>query len=83
MGFFRGTDIDRSNLSRKLGYVDNTSGSSNKYSVVVNPNLWNDDGWADGVFMMTMTFTVDGNINNVNGGTEIRPIAIWLDKSLN
>lgn len=83
MGFFRGTDIDRSNLSRKLGYVDNTSGSSNKYSVVVNPNLWNDDGWADGVFMMTMTFTVDGNINNVNGGTEIRPIAIWFDKSLN
>lgn len=83
MGFFRGTDIDHSNLSRKLGYVDNTSGSSNKYSVVVNPNLWNDDGWADGVFMMTMTFTVDGNINNVNGGTEIRPIAIWLDKSLN
>ena len=83
MGFFRGPDIDRSNLSRKLGYVDNTSGSSNKYSVVVNPNLWNDDGWADGVFMMTMTFTVDGNINNVNGGTEIRPIAIWLDKSLN
>lgn len=83
MGFFRGTDIDRSNLSRKLGYVDNTSGSSNKYSVVVNPNLWNDDGWADGVFMMTMTFTVDGSINNVNGGTEIRPIAIWLDKSLN
>ena len=67
-----------------LAYVDNTSGSPYKYSVVVNPQMWNDDGWADGVFTGQMTFTTDGTSGNTLSGSlnQIFPIAIWFDKTL-
>ncbi len=65
---------------KTLAYVDNANGE-NQYSVVVNPN-WYDDGWADGVFTAQMTFVTDGNPANLgNSNNQIFPIAIWFDKT--
>ncbi|MDM8207435.1 DUF4958 family protein [Bacteroides gallinaceum] len=71
--------------SNTLLYVDNTAGSSNKYSVVVNPNMWYDDGWADGVFHGQITITNIGlnAASDLNNAVQTFPIAIWFDKSLN
>lgn len=63
-----------------LAYVDN-SATQNRYSVYVNPLLWNDDGWADGVFVGQMTFTIDGTPASLGySNFRIFPFAIWFDK---
>lgn len=68
---------NQSNLSNALLYMDNDDGE-NRFSVVVNPGKWNDDGWADGVFTGQVTVsTATGTINN---GTQIFPVAVWFDK---
>ena len=66
-------------LSKSPCYVDNTAGA-NHLSVVVTPGTWRDNGWADGTFFGQMTFTTDGSVTNVSGGTQIFPFAIWIDK---
>lgn len=63
-----------------LCYVDGSEGSQ-KFSVVVNPGVWYDNGWADGVFVGQMTFSTD--LSNLNNGSKIFPFAIWLDKDFN
>lgn len=73
-------------LTNTLLYVDNTAGSSNRYSIVVNPNMWQlNGGWADGVFHGQITITNIGisEAGNLNNAVQTFPIAIWFDKSLN
>lgn len=65
---------NKSDLSKALLYVDNANG----YSVVVNPNKWYNDGWADGVFSGQMTFSMDES--TINNGTQIFPMVVWFDK---
>lgn len=65
---------NKSDLSKALLYVDNANG----YSIVVNPNKWYNDGWADGVFFGQMTFSMDES--SINDGTQIFPMVIWFDK---
>lgn len=60
-------------------YVDNSEGE-NRFTVMVNPGLWYDDGWADGVFLAQMTYVTDGNLANLNSGSQRFPLALWLDK---
>lgn len=60
-------------------YVDNAAGS-NQFTLYVNPGVWYDDGWADGVFMAQMTYVTDGAIGGINNGSQRFPVAIWLDK---
>lgn len=67
---------NKTNLSKALAYVDNSS----DFAVVVPPNRWYNDGWADGVFFGQMTFSTTED--QVSYGTQIFPIAIWLDKDL-
>ncbi|MGN1045810.1 MAG: surface glycan-binding family protein, partial [Candidatus Cryptobacteroides sp.] len=60
-------------------YVDGSEGTA-QFSVVVNPGLWqHNGGWADGVFTGQMTYVNTGNVSGVNNGTQIFPLAIWLD----
>ena len=66
-------------LSKSPCYVDNATGA-NHLSVVITPGTWRDNGWADGTFFGQMTFTTDGSVTNVSGGTQIFPFAIWIDK---
>lgn len=66
-------------LAASPAYVDNSVGE-NFGSLVVNPGLWKDGGYADGVFHGQITFCTDGNIGSINNGGKIFPIAIWLDK---
>lgn len=68
---------NQSNLSSALLYVDNSDGAD-RFSVVVNPGKWNDDGWADGVF--TGQVTVSTATSAINNGTQIFPVAVWFDK---
>lgn len=65
---------NKNDLTQALLYVDN----NNSYSVVVNPNKWYNDGWADGVLFGQMTFSMDES--SINNGTQIFPMAIWFDK---
>lgn len=62
-----------------LAYVDNTDNSSNRLSVVVNANQWEQDGWANGCFIGQMTFVTTGNAASVNSGSQIFPLIIWFD----
>lgn len=63
-----------------LCYVDN---SSSDFSVVVNPNKWNSEGWADGLFHAQMTCITNGEARtDLNNGAKIFPLIIWLDKSM-
>ncbi len=89
MSFYDSKSVEKANLSDKtLGYVDNGANSTNKFSVVINANQWCEkvtDGqdilaWADGIFMMYMTYTTDGKPASVNSGTEIGPIAFWISQ---
>lgn len=70
---------NQSNLSYALLYVDNGASTANRFSIAVNPGKWNDDGWADGVFIGQITVSYDRA--NVNGGTQIFPVAVWFDKN--
>ena len=86
MSFFGSNDKQKADLTKNtLAYVDNTDGSPYKGSVVVNPQVWYDDGWADGVFTGQMTFDVNGDaayLSNSNNKNQVFPIAIWFDKTL-
>ncbi len=66
-------------LAASPAYIDNSAGA-NFGSLVVNPGLWMDGGYADGIFHGQVTFCTDGNIGSINDGSQIFPIAIWLDK---
>lgn len=84
MAYYNGTTAkSASDLAISPCYVDNAAGA-NQYSVYVNPRIWYDDGWADGVFTGQMTFCTDGS--NVSDGGETQrffPVAIWFDKDYN
>ena len=86
LSFFGSNDKQKADLTKNtLAYVDNTDGSPYKGSVVVNPQVWYDDGWADGVFTGQMTFDVNGDaayLSNSNNKNQVFPIAIWFDKTL-
>lgn len=86
LSFYDTNNKQKTDLAKNtLAYVDNTEGSPYKWSVVVNPQMWYDDGWADGVFIGQMTFDVNADaayLSNSNNKNQIFPIAIWLDKSL-
>lgn len=73
---------NQANLSAALLYVDNSE-NANKLSVVVNPNKWYSNGWADGVFIGQTTYVTNGDASGINKGTQIFPIAIWFDKEFN
>ena len=83
--FFGSDDKPKKDFAKTYAYVDNTEGSPYKYSVVISPNVWYDDGWADGVFIGQMTFSKKGDVKDCNNAPEFRRIfifAIWLDKTL-
>lgn len=86
LSFFGSNDKQKADLTKNtLAYVDNTDGSPYKGSVVVNPQMWYDDGWADGVFTGQMTFDVNGDaayLSDSNNKNQVFPIAIWFDKTL-
>lgn len=86
LSFFGSNDKQKADLTKNtLAYVDNTDGSPYKGSVVINPQMWYDDGWADGVFTGQMTFDVNGDaayLSNSNNKNQVFPIAIWFDKTL-
>lgn len=67
-------------LSQALLYVDNTEGE-NKLSIVVNPNKFYDDGWADGLFHGQITCSTKSS--NVGNGAQFFPVVIWFDKNYN
>lgn len=77
-------NIRENHTDKTLGYVDNADGDK-KFSVVINANQWcqraedSQDilAWANGVVIMSMTYS--DNVTNVNNGTEVGPIVIWLD----
>lgn len=87
VSFFQsnGTTPKSDPTSNTLCYVDNTSGSPYRYSVVVNPSMWYDNGWADGVFHAQITITNIGlsSAANLSSAVQTFPIAIWFDKTLN
>ncbi len=60
-------------------YVDNAAGS-NQFTLYVNPGIWYDEGWADGVFLAQMTYVTDGDITQLNSANQRFPMALWLDK---
>ncbi len=66
--------INKNDLGKALLYVDNATDNA----VVVNPNKWYNDGYADGVFSGAMTFSTTES--GVNSGTEIYPMVVWFDK---
>ena len=66
--------LNRNDLGKALLYVDNAT----DYAVVVNPNKWYNDGYADGIFSGAMTFSTTES--GVNTGTEIYPMVVWFDK---
>lgn len=66
--------LNRNDLGKALLYVDNAT----DYAVVVNPNKWYNDGYADGIFSGAMTFSTTES--GVNAGTEIYPMVVWFDK---
>lgn len=85
MAYFDGKgNIKENHTDKTLGYVDNADGDK-KFSVVINANQWcqraedSQDilAWASGVVIMSMTYS--DNVTNVNKGTEVGPIVIWLD----
>lgn len=84
MSYFNGNNPKTNLTDKTLGYVDNADGD-NKFSVVINANQLcqraenSQDvlAWANGIFMMNMTYS--DNVANVNKGTETGPIVIWLD----
>ena len=63
-----------------VSYVDNASGD-NQYSFVVNPEVWYDNGWGDGILTFQLTFVTDNTPKNLSGSSnQIFPLAVWLDK---
>lgn len=78
-------------LAASPAYIDNSAGA-NFGSLVVNPGLWMDGDYADGIFHGQITFAIHGTterpaeadaIKYLGDGTnpnKIFPIAIWLDK---
>ena len=68
-------------LSKTPAYVDNTTGT-NHLSLVVNPGLWRDNGWADGTFIAQMTFSEVSttDLSASSNPNKIVPLAIWIDK---
>ena len=84
MSFYDGTGKTRKTddelKNHTITYIDNDP-TQNQYSVVVNPNVWYDNGWADGIFVGQMTFVNTNNPGELAGSkNQIFPIAIWLDK---
>ncbi len=80
VSFFTSSNVAKTDFSTTLAYVDNTTGGSNKFSVVVSPNQWNDDGWANGCFIAQMTFINNGNTaKQLNDGAQVFPFIIWFD----
>lgn len=65
-----------------LAYVDNSTDLSKRHSVKVEPNQWNDDGWANGFMVGQMTFIqkVNPTNNELNGGNQIFPFILWFDE---
>ena len=66
-----------------LAYVDNGTDLSKRHSVKVEPNQWNDDGWANGFMVGQITFISKANPTNkeLNNGSQIFPIILWLDEN--
>lgn len=81
ISYYSNTSVAKtaSQLDATPAYVDLAPGE-NRLTVKVNPGLWYDDGWADGVFMAQMTYVVDGDDSKINNGNQRFPVAIWLDK---
>ena len=94
VSFYTGKSTNVKNSDQLLkspAYVDQTTGAYFG-SVVVNPGLWKDGGYADGIFHGQITFAIYGTterpaeadaIKYLGDGTnpnKIFPIAIWLDK---
>ena len=66
-----------------LAYVDNGTDLSKRHSVKVEPNQWNDDGWANGFMVGQITFISKANPTNkeLNNGSQIFPIILWFDEN--
>lgn len=65
-------------LDDKISYVDGETGE-----VVVNienEKVRERGYYGDGIILGTMTYSTEKNNKSISDGSEIRPIAIWLDK---
>lgn len=84
MSYYKNTG----DLTKPLGYV-----IPETFAVKINANKWYGDdklsnegeapasSYANGIMIGQMTFTKDGNVDNVNGGSKIFPILIWFDEN--
>lgn len=81
LSYYNGSNQPKTDWKSTLGYVDNGSDTSKRYSVNVIPNQWDDAGWANGFLVGAMTYTTDGIPANVNSGTEINAFIIWFDEN--
>ena len=78
--YFDGVKV-RPNLQEQLSYINNSQGN-NKLSLVVNPNKWYDDGWADGVFICKFRFTTNATLPiPQNSNSSNFYLAVWFDKN--
>ena len=78
---------NKTDLTKTLGYV-----IPGTFEVKINANKWYGDSklskegeapadsYANGLMSGEMTFTQDGNENNINSGKTITPIFIWFDE---
>lgn len=75
--------LNEGKLNSAMAYIDNV----NDFSIVVPPNRWYADGWADGVFFGQIVFgDADDTIDYIDGSdnpNKINPVVIWFDKNYN
>ena len=81
VGYWAGKNYLRGWLGHTACYVD-----ASDLAVVVNPEKWlDDDGYANGAFVASMIFNLNGNdpSSNTNNNMQQLPIVIWLDDTFN
>lgn len=78
MSYYNGSN-PKANFQNNLAYVNNGMGDD-KFKYIVNPRKWNDDGWADGVFIGKFKFTINGTLP-IPKDKSTYYIAIWFDKN--
>ena len=75
--------LNEGKLNSAMAYIDNV----NDFSIVVPPNRWYADGWADGVFFGQIVFgDADDTIDYIDGSdnpNKVNPVVIWFDKDYN